>query len=322
MLKARTEDAAKAELAAFAAARRALVTQRRARTIGDLWALWLADRAEDGFDNAIYEANWKAMENTFAHRDPAQITKADCRGYARARFDAGRAAWTVVTELTRLRACLNWAESHGHIAKAPFVWVPSKGKPRDRALTADEMRRLISAAAEGDPHVMVFVWLAVQTGARHTAILDLTWDRVDFVAGTISYDERLPPDPMSKAWKKGRATVPMGRHVREVLLHAKRGARTRFVVEHGGRRIKSIREGFAAAVRRAGLPGKVTPHTLRHSVATLLRSRDVEYARTARLLGHEDERTTQLNYTHTDAQYLVATVEIIDAALASKPDDT
>jgi integrase len=34
--------------------------------------------------------------------------------------------------------------------------------------------------------------------------------------------------------------------------------------------VKCIRKGFRAAVARAGLPSKITPHVLRHTVLTWL----------------------------------------------------
>jgi hypothetical protein len=35
-------------------------------------------------------------------------------------------------------------------------------------------------------------------------------------------------------------------------------------VEFNGKPVSSVKKGFRSAVRLAGLPGKVTPHTLRH----------------------------------------------------------
>lgn len=303
--------------------------QAAAKTIGALWALWLEDRAKDGFSNTLYEHNWKTMQPFFAHRTPATLTRDDCRTWARQRFAAGRSPWTVNTQLARLRACMHWAAENNYLQKAPPVWVPSRGKHRTRVLSFDEVRKLIEGA--GDPHVYLFIVLAVTTGARHMAILDLIWDRVDFEKGLISYDENLPPDPMSKAWRKGRATVPLGRVAREALERAFKGRQTTHVIEHGGKRLKSVREGFANATQRAGLgtwaphPEKpdvqvwktdVTPHTLRHTVATWSRERGVELARVAQLLGHADERTTSLIYTHADPhRFLGGAVGMIDENL-------
>jgi len=331
-----TEDKARAALDRFAEARKAVSAAQASHTIGALWALYLAERAKDGFNNDIYAANWVALGATFANRTPDLLKTDDCREYARARFALGRASATVNTELTRLRACLQWAADTDLIAKAPKVWAPSAGKSRDRVLSPDEAGRLIQSARLGDPHIGLFVVLAFATGGRHTAILDLTWDRIDFDAGTIELDVDLPPDPMDKSWRKGRAKMIMSNMARVALTIAKEGRQTDHVIEHGARRLKTVREGFLSAVRRAGLgeyvphptkPGEqifetdITPHTIRHTVASWVHGK-VQTAFTAQLLGHRDEATTRKVYTHADVELTRAPVQIIDEAFSALPDLT
>lgn len=312
--------ASKDALDRFAEARRAITKHQAAHTIADLWTMWLNDRAADGFDNAIYNAHWASLGPAFGHRAPDLLTTQDCRDYARQRFAAGISAWTVHTELRRLSSCLKWAHEHRHIEWRPKVWVPSPGKHRDRVLTFDEARKLVATAAEcSDPHVYLFVVLLFATGARHRAILDLTWDRVDFTRGLIQFDEDLPPDPMSRSWRKGRATVPMNDLARKALEIAHAGRQTAHVVEHGGRRLRSARDGFAAAVARAGLSDDVTPHTIRHTVITWLDERGEDRRRAAQLAGHRDERTTARVYTHTSPEALRGTVGALDTPFAPLP---
>lgn len=309
------EETARGLLAAWVKARDEQTAIALAQTCQSLWTAWLIERAADGFDNAIYEYNWRALKPHFGHRNPMDLTPQDWRDYAKNRFDAGRASATVHTEMSRLRYCLQWAVDDHHLPRMPRTWLPPRGKPRDLVLTIDQARALLAAAKEGDPHVYVFVCLALTTGARHAAILELKWTRVDFGTGLIEFAEKKPNEnPMSKSWQKGRATVPMGSLARGALALAYSGRRTEFVVEHGGKRLKSIREGFANAVKRAGLDEDITPHTIRHSIVTWAKERGSDFHQIAQLVGHGDSKTSELTYTHTDPlTYLRKTVDIIDA---------
>jgi len=49
-----------------------------------------------------------------------------------------------------------------------------------------------------------------------------------------------------------------------------------FIVEWNGEPIKSVKRGFNSAVAQAGLDGRVTAHTLRHSAATWLMQAGVD----------------------------------------------
>ena len=311
-----TEEQAKAKVDAFAEARRAVKKQQQSHTIGDLWKMWLEDRAGDGLSNDIYNANWVSLKPVFAHRVPHLLKKDDWRAYARARFALGRSSWTVNTELSRLKACLQWAVGDKHLSEMPVWWIPSRGKPRSRVLTLDEAKRLLESAAErSDPHIYLFIVLALSTAARHTAILDLTWDRVNFVTGEVTYDTSEPVEPRSKSWKKGRATVIMGKLLREALEHAYEGRQSKYVIEHGGKRLKTVKEGFAAAVKRAGLSKGISPHTLRHTVSTWLKVDGVGLELRAQLLGHTDSRTTDVVYSHAGAEILQPVIERLDETL-------
>lgn len=328
--------AARRALDKFAESRRAVAKVNKTDVkVSTLWRLWMIEREKDGMNNAVYDANYAALGPYFGHRVVSVLEADDFRKYAAERFAAGRSAWTVHTELTRLHSCFKWAVPKKLPADdRPKRWVPKPGKHRDRVLTRAERAVLVAAAEKGDPHIWVFTILLFATGARHTAILDLTWDRIDFAAGTIEFDEDLPPDPMSKAWKKGRAKVPMNKSSRSALEQAYAGRQSKYVIEHGGRRLKSVREGFANAVERAGLgayvphpsqPGKtvfktdVTPHTIRHTVTTWLDAAGVETKRTAQLVGHRDEETTQRIYTHAAPDVLQAAVMLLDEDFAPLP---
>jgi integrase len=60
-------------------------------------------------------------------------------------------------------------------------------------------------------------------------------------------------------------------------------------VEFNGKPVASVKKGFRNAVRLAGLPGRVTPHTLRHTAATWLMQRGVPVWEAAGFLGMSAE---------------------------------
>lgn len=312
------EEDARLALDRFADASKAVARTAASHTVGGLWDMWLADRKLDGFKNDTYDAHWVALKPFFAGRAPDLISRQDCRDYARQRFEAGRSASTVHTELSKVRACLRWAHEEKLIGPPPKIWLPMPSRPRERVLTPEEAVALIIAARDHcRPYVHLFTALLFATGGRHKAILDLTWDRINFDRGVIDLDEDIPPDPMNKSWRKGRAEVAMSSMVRPLLEVAYRGRLSDHVIEHGGKRVDSCRKGFASACKHAGLVG-VTPHTIRHTCATWLHGK-VQTAFTAQLLGHRDEATTRMVYTHADARATTDAVNIITSTIGPLP---
>lgn len=74
---------------------------------------------------------------------------------------------------------------------------------------------------------------------------------------------------------------------------------------------------FAAACDAAGLTG-VTPHVLRHSVATWLDEDGIPIERISKLLGHRDTRTTQRIYAKPGVNVLRPAADVIDLRLRGK----
>jgi integrase len=166
------------------------------------------------------------------------------------------------------------------------------------------------------PHSKLFLLLLVYTAARHHALTELLWDQVDFDQNVI--DLRPPGKKVTvldKGSKKGRAIVPMSGELRAALLVAKENAETPFVLEYGGRRLDYMFQAFNNARARAGLGKDVTPHVLRHTVATWLRTARDDWSAIAGLLGHDDEETTRTIYGHVEVEALKPTVNLIEQRL-------
>lgn len=284
----RTKDRGAAEQA-LADFRRALA-RPTGETVGDIVTAYLAEKdTTAAAPKRLHEA-WKPLQATFAPLRPDQVDRAICRAYAAARSKAGAGPGTIGKELGMLRAALRWHDPH---TKA-VLELPPAPPPRERHLSRDEARCLIAGCAA--PHVRLFVVLALTTAGRKTAILDLTWDRVDFDRGVI----RLGT---GEGRRKGRATVPLHDLARPYLLEARRAALTDFVIEHGGERLASIRKGFENACQRAGLRG-VTPHVLRHTAAVWMAEAGTSMHEIAAYLGHSDDRITSRIYARFHPDHL------------------
>jgi integrase len=305
-LGVRTEPDGRAALARFASVEAA--SRVSAKTVGEIFSAYVADRERDGKLVRVFHDNWRALKGTFQAMPPEAINADVCRAYAEERFAAGRARATVWSELTRLRSCLNWAHKRKVIPEAPYVWIPSKGHPRNKVLSEPEFLKLLNAA--GMPHVRLFMILCLATAGRKGAVLELTWDRVDFEAGEIDLKRPETLAPMSKAARKGRACVPMNGLARAALQEARQAALSDHVIEWNGEPVANVGKAFRAAAARAGLEG-VTPHTIRHTAGTWAWE-ETDPAKVARFLGHRNARTTEAIYAHPSVGFASDAARAVD----------
>lgn len=271
-------------------------------TVAGLWAAY-TDHLGNRPTAKTMGYTGKAILAHFGALRPDQITLADCRAYAAQRTGTGIAQGSVHTELGHLRSALLWAVKARLIATAPHIERPSKPDSNVRPLSEAESLALIRGC--NAPHVALAVVLLFGTAARVGALLDLTWDRVDFERGVINL--RLPDG----VTRKGRAAVPMNRMTRAALQTAYAARLTDHVVEWAGDRVTSIRKGFASALERAGL-SDVTIHQIRHTAAVRMLSQGVPLSQVSQMLGHSDERVTAKVYARFMPEHLAGAAEVLD----------
>lgn len=271
-------------------------------TVKEIVEAYLDDKDKTAIRAKDLRLAWKQAEPTFGPLRPDQITRDVCRKYRDRRYALGRKPATVRKELEVVRAGLNF---HKKGDKAVFE-LPPPPRPKERFLTKDEARRLIHASRRFH-HVRAFIVLSLATGARQTAMLDLTWDRVDFERRLIS----LPLNDNRDEQRKRRAVVPMNERAYRYLRVLRASAQSDHVIEWGGHRVLSIKKGFAAAAKRAGLPD-VTPHILRHTAASWMAMADVPMFQISKYLGHSDTRVTERRYAKLSPSYLKGAADALD----------
>lgn len=265
-------------------------------TIGDYMALYLQERAGRASAPAMGYA-WKALSPTFASLRPDQIDRNLCKAYAKRRHRAGVSNGTIIKELGVLKAGLGWA---GKGSQATFE-MPEAPPPRDRHITLAEFNSLLEACDL--PHVLLFCLLAWYTAGRASAILELTWDRVDFERGQIRLSK-------GHGRQKGRATVPIADRLRTALLDAREARTTDYVVEWAGQPVRSMARSFRAAAGRAKL-ADVSPHVLRHSAAVRMVENGVPLEVVGQYLGHTDLKVTYRVYARFSPGFLKAAADAL-----------
>lgn len=271
-------------------------------TVSAIWAAYI-DHLGDKPTAKTMGYTGRAVLAHFGALRPDQITTDDCRAYRADRLAAGRKIGSVHTELGHLRSALKWAHKHRLAPVVPHIEMPPKPDSDVQPLTDAQVRALLDGC--GAPHIRLAVILLLATGGRVGAVLDLTWQRVDFDRGVI--DLRLP-DGLTR---KGRAVVPMNRMARAALESAYPARLTDHVVEWGGKRVHSIRKGYAAALDRAGMEG-VSIHQIRHSVAVRMLAAGQPIEAVAQYLGHSNTAITYRTYARFLPEHLADAAEILN----------
>lgn len=242
---------------------------------------------------------WKAMKPFWDRVDPMMIDEPMCRDY-RAQRKAGDA--TARYELMQLSTALGWAAGNDKIPSRRAVWLPLAPERKTRHLGYSEWRRFF-AAIKAD-HARLYAMIGLHTMARPSAILELTWDRVDFMRRMIDF---TPPGHVRTA--KRRTVVPISDELLVALQQGVEAATTPYVIERGGKRVHCIKKAFQAASERSGV--HATPYTLRHTGAVYAAEGGVSMAEIAQMMGHDDDRTTQKYYSRFSPGHLMKVADAI-----------
>jgi integrase len=147
------------------------------------------------------------------------------------------------------------------------------------------------------------------TMARPEAILELTRFQLDFESRLV----RLNPEGRRQT-KKYRPTVPMT----ETIMPWLRKVKGNHVITYHGGPIRSVKKVFQRLPEDiVALPKRVTPYSIRHTMAKELRRRGVPPWEVQGMLGHKmgGYRTTEV-YAKYDPSYLSVARVTIDAIMA------
>jgi len=171
--------------------------------------------------------------------------------------------------------------------------LPIADTPLPRFLDDAAAAKLLAAArADPDPFARLAVELLARTGMRRGEMLDLTVDAVVQIGsaywlrvpvGKMHTDRYIPLHPQLKVL------------LDDWLANRVEGLRSDLLFVDRGRRITEgrVEQAVARAAANAGL-GRVTPHQLRHTLATQAINRGMSLEAIAALLGHKSLNMTRI----------------------------
>lgn len=207
--------------------------------------------------------------------------------------------------LTDGKSALSRAYREGELESVPFI-LPGEDSPaRERVLTVDESAALWLATDL--PHERMMLALLYGSLARPDAALALRKEYVDFPRRLLTQNP-----PGRKQTKKWRPVVPVCGFLLPWLENAPAGA----LVAWRGKPIKSFKTAWRAMRKKAWLGQDVVPKTIRHTMATELRSAGVPEAEIAGFLGHRAFGGKTEVYAKYRPDYLGEATTAIDGYMA------
>jgi integrase/recombinase XerC len=246
-------------------------------------------------------------------RSPGDATSTILRRFAGGLHAAGYASATVARKLASTRSFYAFGQREGWVRTNPAKPLrgPKRARKLPKFLTGEEIGRLLAAPqpkAAGGLRDRAILELMYSAGLRVRELVGIDDTDVDLRGGTVRVRGK---------GRRERLGI-VGRHAQraiEAWLASRPRPRSPAVARvqplftnRLGTRL-SVR-GVARLLEKhlltAGLVGRASPHTLRHSFATHLLDAGADIRSVQELLGHKSLVTTQI-YTH------VTTTRLLDA---------
>lgn len=229
---------------------------------------------------------------SFAQKPLEEVTLRDLEAYREylvlQRHYSKNSLYTTVRGLT----CL--FRSFGY-SVADQLEPPRRPERLPRYLSEEEMRRLFDSV-RGNPRDSAIVHVLAFAGLRVGELCHLLVEDIEFERNLL-HVRSGKGDKDREVVLEDRTRAAVDRYLTERNLAGDSNPRL-FPV--GPVTVERIVRHAAAT---AGIPRRVTPHMLRHTLATALLSRGCDIRYIQKLLGHASVATTQI-YTHVDTQAL------------------
>jgi len=279
-------------------------------------------------------AGVESVDWTRPHRRTLRsyLAELDARGLSRS---------TIGSRIAALRSFYRFARRQGWVKGDPWAAVvtPRRSSRLPRVMEVEDVEHLLDVIPGSAGHTVAGPWVdgvpealelrdraivecAYAAGLRISEIAAARVGDVDIARGEIRVlgkgrKERIgmlgapARDALDVYLQAGRPVLGAGSDADDALFLSTRG---------GALGVRGVRSRIDRLVRRAGLPERTTPHTLRHSFASHLLEGGADLRVVQELLGHSSLSTTQV-YTHVSPGRLRSSYRSAHPR-ATSPDET
>jgi integrase/recombinase XerD len=249
--------------------------------------------------------------------DLANTTMQDLKKYLLHLKDLGLSARSMSRKISSLKALFAYAHYyHNWPDIAHDLGFPKLDKKLPVYVTEDELEKLFAVAAQDSTALgmrnKIMLYLLYATGMRISELTSLTVSQIHFDTHRIMVHGK---------GGKGRI-IPLPAQVTEFLKNyvdntfkilvtketkKKQRHTYLFPVYYGGILRPITRQAFWGILKdlwkKTGIQKSISPHKLRHSLATHMLKKGADLRSLQLILGHENLSTTQI-YTHVETSYL------------------
>jgi integrase/recombinase XerD len=254
-------------------------------------------------------AAWLAEQGV---EDPADVQREHVSAWMVALDLDGLSLRSIARARSSVRALYRYLVGDGVVSEDPTVLVdaPRFPEPLPVVLSSEQIEALLAAPDPSTPIGLrdgAMIETLYATGLRVTELVGLRMDGVDLRVGLVRVRGKGDKERLVPLGDRAAARiVAYARDGRPLLMAGRERSPHLFLARHGK---PMSRQGFWQRLRvhalHAGIPGKVSPHVLRHSFATHLLDHGADLRSVQAMLGHADIGTTQI-YTHVSRARLAA----------------
>lgn len=316
---------------------------RQAVTVKDLLDDWL-DTVKPMIRTATlrhYTAGCRHIIGRIGKTRAQDVTTEMVQRVANDLTASGLGPATVRAALARLRAAYERLIPERFSAN-PVRWAKLRlrknARPERRPLDAAQLRRILDASVDldvrgGNARWAAAVWLAGLLGMRRGEIMGLSWKDIDLEKFELHVRQQRvlgTPETLSPPkTEESRRSIPLGPRLVRLLI----SLRQTHMAERQRRREKWVDSSLVVCHEDGSLPGidlladqlvsltrtlgmsHISPHLLRHTVASLLDELGYSETIIGAILGHTSGTSMTRRYTHARAEVIRGAVEAVERAV-------